>query len=64
MNSVSNDIGYTWPSGKMYENEPKQRIDFIYTKNVKKITKSFVYNNENNEWLSDHKMVITDIEIL
>lgn len=62
--SQNNDLfGYTWPTGNMYENEPNQRIDFIYTKNVDKIVNSFVYDNENDDWLSDHKMVITDIEI-
>ena len=28
-------VGYTWPSGKFYKNEPSQRIDFIYTKKIK-----------------------------
>jgi endonuclease/exonuclease/phosphatase family metal-dependent hydrolase len=56
-------VGYTWPSGKFYKNEPSQRIDFIYTKNIK-ITSSTIYDNDNSyKWESDHKMLITDIVI-
>lgn len=60
-------IGYTWPAGKYYKGEPEQRIDFIYTKNLK-IVKSILYDGvddgtTNSKWLSDHKIVITDIVI-
>jgi endonuclease/exonuclease/phosphatase family metal-dependent hydrolase len=64
-------IGYTWPTGKFYKDEPEQRIDFIYTKNIK-LVKSVLYDgnpnpnpntNTNLKWLSDHKIVITDIII-
>jgi endonuclease/exonuclease/phosphatase family metal-dependent hydrolase len=54
-----NDAGYTWPAGKFYKNEPNQRIDFIYTRNVK-IKDSVVFGDDKN-WLSDHKIVMTDI---
>jgi hypothetical protein len=53
--------GITWPAGCFYKNEPKQRIDFIYTKNLT-VIKSNVYNKCPN-WLSDHKMVITTVLI-
>uniref|UniRef100_A0A6C0EUK1 Endonuclease/exonuclease/phosphatase domain-containing protein n=1 Tax=viral metagenome TaxID=1070528 RepID=A0A6C0EUK1_9ZZZZ len=52
--------GNTWPSGKFYQGEPEQRVDFIYTKNFK-IIDSFTY--ETNNWLSDHKMIVTDLKI-
>ena len=59
-------IGYTCPAGKYYKGEPEQRIDFIYTKNLK-IVKSILYDGgdgtTNSKWLSDHKIVITDIVI-
>jgi endonuclease/exonuclease/phosphatase family metal-dependent hydrolase len=60
-------IGYTWPVGKYYKGEPEQRIDFIYTKNLK-IVKSVLYDGDdggttNSKWLSDHRIVITDIVI-
>ena len=32
----------------------------IYTKNLK-VTSSSTYDEIKNKWLSDHKMVITDI---
>ena len=51
--------GYTWPAAQFYKNEPDQRIDFIYTKNVE-IVSSDTYG-EGSKWISDHKMVITDI---
>jgi endonuclease/exonuclease/phosphatase family metal-dependent hydrolase len=51
--------GYTWPAGQFYKNEPDQRIDFIYTKNVE-IVSSDIYG-EGSKWISDHKMLITDI---
>jgi len=53
--------GYTWPAGKFYQKEPVQRVDIIYIKNLK-IVASDVYD-EGPKWLSDHKMVITDIVI-
>ena len=53
--------GYTWPAGQFYKNEPDQRIDFIYTKNVE-IVSSDIYG-EGSKWISDHKMVITDISV-
>jgi len=51
--------GYTWPAGQFYKNAPEQRIDFIYTKNVE-IVSSDTYGG-GSKWISDHKMVITDI---
>ena len=51
--------GYTWPAAQFYKNEPDQRIDFIYTKNVE-IVSSDTYG-EGSKWISDHKMLITDI---
>ena len=55
--------GDTWPVGNFYKKEPKQRLDFIYTKNLK-VVGSNTYDNHNDyEWPSDHKMVISDIEI-
>jgi endonuclease/exonuclease/phosphatase family metal-dependent hydrolase len=55
------DPGYTWPAGKYYKNEPKQRVDFIYTRNVK-IIRSNVIGDDFN-WISDHKIVMTDISL-
>ena len=55
--------GFTWPASSLYEKEPDQRIDMIYTKNMR-IIKSVVYEGSNSiKWISDHKMVITDVEI-
>ena len=57
--------GYTWPAGGMYKNEPEQRVDFIYSKNIK-VIRSVVYDGgdfNSIKWLSDHKMVISDLEI-
>ena len=55
--------GYTWPASSLYKNEPDQRIDMIYTKNMR-VVKSDVYEGSNSiKWISDHKMVITDIEL-
>jgi endonuclease/exonuclease/phosphatase family metal-dependent hydrolase len=53
--------GNTWPAGSLYKKEPVQRIDMIYTKNLK-IVDSNTYD-EGAKWFSDHKMVITDLEI-
>jgi endonuclease/exonuclease/phosphatase family metal-dependent hydrolase len=56
-------LGHTWPAGKFYKKQPKQRIDFIYTKNLK-VVGSDIYDNDNDStWLSDHKMVISDIHL-
>ena len=55
--------GYTWPTGSLYKKEPGQRIDMIYIKNMT-IIDSFNYDGVNpSKWMSDHKMVVTDIEI-
>jgi len=54
------EYGYTWPASSLYKKEPGQRIDMIYTKNLKVIN-SVVSNSLN--WISDHKMVVTDVEI-
>jgi endonuclease/exonuclease/phosphatase family metal-dependent hydrolase len=58
--NVDEAHGYTWPAGSLYAKEPRQRIDMIYTKNMK-IMYSIVYDGP--KWISDHKMVITDVEI-
>ena len=52
--------GHTWPASSLYKKEPGQRIDMIYTKNLK-VTNSTVFTSLN--WISDHKMVITDVEM-
>ena len=52
-------LGYTWPAGGLYKKGPPQRIDMIYTKGIK-IANSKLYG-ETNKWISDHKMVITDV---
>jgi endonuclease/exonuclease/phosphatase family metal-dependent hydrolase len=54
------EYGHTWPVSSLYKKEPGQRIDMIYTKNLKVIN-SRVFTSLN--WISDHKMVITDVEI-
>ena len=55
--------GHTWPASTLYKKEPNQRIDMIYTKNMR-VVKSVVYEGSNSiKWISDHKMVITDVEI-
>ena len=55
--------GHTWPAGSLYAKEPGQRIDMIYTKNMK-VMYSIVYDGPKmSKWISDHKMVITDVEI-
>jgi endonuclease/exonuclease/phosphatase family metal-dependent hydrolase len=60
----SEPVGSTWPAGLFYQNEPQMRIDFIYTKNVDNIVGSrIVCNDDNFEWSSDHKMVVTDVEL-
>lgn len=65
VNKIKNitNFGYTWPAGVLYAEEPHQRIDMIYTKNFK-VLNSVIYGGENNsKWISDHKMVITDIQV-
>jgi endonuclease/exonuclease/phosphatase family metal-dependent hydrolase len=54
------EYGHTWPASLLYKKEPGQRIDMIYTKNLK-IINSTVYTSLN--WISDHKMVITVVEM-
>ena len=54
------EYGYTWPASSLYKKEPGQRIDMIYTKNLK-IIHSFVVHSL--KWISDHKLVVTDVEI-
>ena len=49
--------GYTWPTHNFYKGEPAQRIDIIYSTGIK-ILSSKTYSTK--EWLSDHKMVITN----
>jgi endonuclease/exonuclease/phosphatase family metal-dependent hydrolase len=61
--NVDEDYGYTWPAGSLYKQEPRQRIDMIYTKKLK-IVYSIVYDgSKSSTWISDHKMIITDVEI-
>jgi endonuclease/exonuclease/phosphatase family metal-dependent hydrolase len=55
---INKDSGYTWPTGSLYKKEPNMRVDMIYTKNIK-IMDSKTY--DSNKWISDHKMVITDL---
>ena len=60
---IHKGFDYTWPVGGFYKKEPEQRIDFIYTKNLK-VESSHVFDNgDDAKWLSDHKMVITRILI-
>lgn len=60
---ANQEHGYTWPTGSLYKKEPGQRIDMIYTKNMT-IIDSVNYDGVNpSKWMSDHKMVITDVEI-
>ena len=56
--------GFTWPASLMYKNEPGQRIDMIYSKNMKTV-RSVVYDGgkKSEKWISDHKLVITDLEM-
>lgn len=64
-NKKIKNLGYTWPAGNFYKKDPKQRIDMIYTKNLK-ILNSSIYDGEKEDrskWISDHKLVITDLEI-
>lgn len=58
--NVKEEHGHTWPAGSLYAKEPGQRIDMIYTKKMK-ILYSIVYDGP--KWISDHKMIITDVEI-
>jgi endonuclease/exonuclease/phosphatase family metal-dependent hydrolase len=54
------EYGHTWPASSLYKKEPVQRIDLIYTKNLKVLKSAVVYSLK---WISDHKMVVTDVEI-
>lgn len=54
------EYGHTWPASSLYKKEPGQRIDMIYTKNLK-VMKSVVVHSL--KWISDHKMVVTDVEM-
>jgi len=58
--TADKEYGHTWPTSLLYKKEPGQRIDMIYTKNLK-IINSMVFSSLN--WISDHKMVITDVEM-
>ena len=61
--NIKQEDGYTWPASSLYKKEPEQRIDMIYTKKMK-IIKSITYDGPKSfKWISDHKMVITDVEI-
>lgn len=64
-NKKTKNLEYTWPTGNLYKNDPKQRIDMIYTKNLK-ILDSLIYDGDKEDkfkWISDHKLVIADLEI-
>jgi len=56
------DPGFTWPAGGLYKNEPNQRVDIIYVKGLK-VLASMTYDDDGTKWLSDHKMVITDLAL-
>ena len=61
--TINYDTGYTWPAGVLYKTGPLQRIDIIYTKNLKTVD-SYVYEGEGGaKWISDHKMVVADLEV-
>lgn len=60
---LDKEDGNTWPAGSLYKNEPGQRIDMIYTKNMKVINSISYDGPKSFKWISDHKMVITDVEI-
>ena len=56
--------GFTWPASHMYKDEPGQRIDMIYAKDIKCV-RSVIYDGASKfKWISDHKMVISDLEII
>ena len=61
--NLDKEDGHTWPAGSLYKNEPGQRIDMIYTKNMKVINSICYDGPKSVKWISDHKMVITDVEI-
>lgn len=61
--TLNKEDGSTWPTGSLYKKEPDQRIDMIYIKKMTVID-SFNYDGPNpSKWISDHKMVITDVEL-
>lgn len=49
---------HTWPNKHYYTDEPKQRVDYIYTRNI-----TIVKSQISGDVLSDHKLVISDILI-
>ena len=52
----NNEIDYTWQNGKYYKDEPKTRIDYIYSKNLKIINCHHLKND-----FSDHKIIISEM---
>jgi endonuclease/exonuclease/phosphatase family metal-dependent hydrolase len=61
--NLDKEDGHTWPAGSLYKKEPGQRIDMIYTKNMKVINSISYDGPKSVKWISDHKMVITDVDI-
>ena len=59
---LAEEKGHTWPASTLYKQEPGQRIDIIYVKNMK-VVRSFVHGENTTKWMSDHKMVISDVEL-
>lgn len=59
-NNENINISYTWPRYPYYKNEPKQRIDFVYTKGIESnnILYCDKYRSIEKEWLSDHYGVL------
>jgi endonuclease/exonuclease/phosphatase family metal-dependent hydrolase len=61
-NKDKSDKGHTWPASTLYKQEPGQRIDMIYVKNMA-VKSSFVHGENSAKWWSDHKMVVSDVEL-
>ena len=59
---LADEKGHTWPASTLYKQEPGQRIDMIYVKNMK-VIRSFIRGENTAKWMSDHKMVISDVEL-
>jgi len=59
---LDKEKGHTWPASTLYKQEPGQRIDMIYVKNMK-VVRSFVIGESQSKWMSDHKMVVSDVEL-
>jgi endonuclease/exonuclease/phosphatase family metal-dependent hydrolase len=59
---LAEEKGHTWPASTLYKQEPGQRIDMIYVKNMK-VVRSFIHGENTAKWMSDHKMVISDVEL-